>query len=232
MNSAVLNTDFSLNYLKEKNEPEQLGFWYPHNSMEFPRLLHYMIKGKGSNVISFAEAGICEILVGVLFETAQKYGVNPVDRYIYVTIDKGNVKKGESLRSPGWHIDGLQGDEVSVKYPGDLQVIWSNDLPTEYISHPFEVDHLDISKHNVFDALAQQVREDDVERFKPYGVNAHSSYLVHRSAIATEDIYDRKFVRVSMSNIPITSVKMTRNPAIIYDYETHTTTGEIPKHLV
>ena len=134
------------------------------------------------------------------------------------------------LRAPGWHIDGLQGDEVPVKLPVDFQVIWSNAVPTEYTTGPFDIDGVSMSTHNIFDHIAKQIDESDVVAMESNLAYMHSAYLVHRAAVAKERVY-RRFVRVNVTHVPVTSTNMTINPDMTYHYPIHSTTGAIPAHL-
>lgn len=55
-------------------------------------------------------------------------------------------------------------------------------------------------------------------------------YHIHTATKAINKIY-RHFIRVAFTEIPVTSVKMTINPKIEYNYQYHITTGEIPSYL-
>ena len=89
---------------------------------------------------------------------------------------------------------------------------------------------MDISKHNIFNRLSEQVNESAVEQMKANYMYAMSSYLVHRAAKTKKHVY-RRFIRVSVSYIPITSINATINAEMEYDYDIGTTTGEIPTYL-
>lgn len=53
-------------------------------------------------------------------------------RYLYLTIDTLFVNAGETQRTPGWHVDCMQGDEVPIKKPSQLTFSWCDTLPMEY----------------------------------------------------------------------------------------------------
>ena len=224
---------FDLKFLEQSQYPSAVGFFDP-DPVDFPkdcRVLHYQVKARNTSDLVLGELEWLRSFISESYHRARLQGVDTDGRYTYVTVDQGLVEAGGTLRTAGWHIDGLQGDEVPVKVPGDCQFIWSDAVPTEFVTHPFSVDGIDVSKHNVFDRLAVQVRESRIRKFTPGFVMLHNSYLVHRAGVAEETTY-RRFVRVSHSYVPVTSVKMTINPDMEYDFPVHTTSGEIPAHLM
>ena len=62
---------------------------------------------------------------------AESLSVNTRERYVCVTVDQGMLKPGGTLPTAGFHTDGLQSDEYSVKMPGDFQTISSDAAPTQ-----------------------------------------------------------------------------------------------------
>lgn len=161
---------------------------------------------------------------------AIKSGVNVMERYMYLTVDQRNLERGETLRTPGWHSDGFQGNEVSVKRPGDYQGVWCNTWGTEYADQTFEIDGLNPGVHNIFNHIALQIRQKNIRTMTAGALYTHGPYLIHRSPAIPQECY-RRFVRISITHIPITSQTMTTNPLVEYDYPIHTTDGKIPSHL-
>ena len=122
---------------------------------------------------------------------------------------------------------------------GDFQFIWSNVLGTEFCIQPFTSQGLDPSKHNVFTFLSKQVNEENICKFNNGDIILMNCYHVHRSQenqIQTKGKEERKifrqFMRLSCTHTPITSIKMTINPDIEYNYPFHCTLGNIPLHLI
>lgn len=152
-------------------------------------------------------------------------------RYTYLTIDTAPVKKGEYQRTPGWHVDGLQGDEVPIKQQSDTIFTWCDVLPFEYAAQTFPLPaYVNMSDYNIFEILGSLVQPEHIRQTEPKTLYCMDSYCVHRGVPASEDT-DRTFVRLCYTDIPVTSTKMTLNPEMDYDYAIHTTSGEIPKHL-
>jgi hypothetical protein len=152
-------------------------------------------------------------------------------RYIYVTVDSRPFKKGTTQRNPGWHTDGLQGEEVAVKQNGCYHFLWTNKIPFKISTQGFDLSGINVSKHNVFDSLALQVYEDSVETTQAEHLYLVNCYQMHTAVPAQEDLEDRLFVRVSFSELTYTSASMSLNPEIEYPFAPHTTTGFIPGNL-
>ena len=153
-------------------------------------------------------------------------------RYIYLTVDNRKIESNASQRYSGWHIDGMQGNEVKVKTEPDFQFICTNKIPTEFARQSFSLEGFDSDRDNVFNFLGGQIDPSKVEKIECSQVYLMTPYMVHRGQISPVEVNDRIFLRISFTKTPITSVKMTINPDIKdYGYNIHTTTGNIPLHL-
>lgn len=226
-----VNSVFSLRFLTKKREPIALDTFH-FEELPDKRLNHYLIKQDNDNQYHFGEIDTHEMQVFVkkVSDYATDFGISSKERYCFLTLDQGWVEPNQTLRTPGWHIDGMQGDEVETKKPGDLTFIWSNVLPTRFANQGFDVADLNPSIHNVFSWLGKQVDEKNIFESKPYQIYAINPYHVHAGSEATKKVY-RIFLRLSYTFTPVTSTKMTINPEIEYNYKYHVTTGEIPSYL-
>ena len=224
---------FNLDYLKFTREPIEVGS-FNFNSFVKERVNHYMIKSNNSDEYIYGDldySSEIKSFVKSCLDKSNQIGLNTHERYCYLTIDQKMVEGGTSQREFGWHVDGLQGEEVADKKRADFQFIWADATPTKFCTQVFDVEGLDISVHNVFNWVGKQVEENKcylLERNKIYGMNA---YHVH-SATKSDTTQYRRFVRLSYTNTPITSVKMVVNPDIKYNYQIHQTSGNIPKNLI
>ena len=224
---------FDLKYLKYTREPIEVGKFH-FNNFTKSRVNHYMIKNSTDSNLTLGEFDNSKEIkdfIDVCITECDKLDLSWKDRWCYLTIDQMLVEAGRSQREFGWHIDGMQGDEVNVKVSADFQFIWADATPTRFCTKTFNIEGLNPSKHNVFNWLGKQTEERycyNLEKEKIYLMN---SYHVH-SATISEIVQYRRFVRLSFTKTPITSVKMTVNPAIKYNYMIHQTTGNIPKNLI
>jgi hypothetical protein len=224
---------FDLKYLKYTREPiEVVKFLF--NDFTKSRVNHYMLKNSSDSELTLGEfesSPEIKKFIQTCIDECNNLDLSWQDRWCYLTIDQMLVEAGKSQREFGWHIDGMQGDEVKVKVEADFQFIWADATPTRFCTKTFNVEGLDPSRHNVFNWLGKQTEEKycyNLEKEKIYLMNA---YHVH-SATISEIVQYRRFVRLSFTKTPITSVKMTINPDITYNYAIHQTTGNIPKNLI
>jgi hypothetical protein len=225
--------NFNLEYLKFTREPIEIDT-FSFNNFVTQRVNHYMIKSNNSDNFIFGELDYSDEIksfVKKCYLQSNKLGLKTYDRYCYLTIDQKEIEPGTSQRDFGWHIDGMQGTEVIEKKPVDYQFIWADATPTKFCTQTFDISGVDISVHNIFNWLGKQVKEKlcySLEKNKIYLMDA---YHLHTATKADTKIY-RKFVRLSFTNTPITSVKMTVNPDIKYNYKIHVSTGNIPSNLI
>jgi len=222
---------FNLDFLKYPRVPIDIGEYKP-TSFPNERVNHYLIKSNDSKNYFYGDIDYEEIkrLGDITSSAASNLKIGLKDRYCYLTLDQGWVEPKQTLRTAGWHIDGMQGDEVPTKSPGDLTFVWSDCLPTTFATKQFNIEGLNPSIHNVFNWLGKQIKKENILHTKPFRVYAFNPYHVHSASEAQEKIY-RRYVRLSYSYIPVTSIKMTVNPAMKYNYKYHTTSGKIPDYL-
>jgi hypothetical protein len=224
---------FDLNYLKFTREPIEVSDFSISDVLKM-RVNHYMIKSNSSNDYFYGELEQYDEIksfVKICTEESQKLGLDTYDRYCYLTIDQKQVEPGTSQREFGWHIDGLQGKEVEEKKPADYQFIWCDATPTRFCTQTFDISGLDVTVHNVFKWLSKQVKEKLCYLLQKNKIYLMNAYHLH-SATKAESITYRKFIRVSFTMTPITSIKMTINSDISYNYKIHVTSGDIPKQLI
>lgn len=179
---------------------------------------HYL----GESVRSFVED--CVAL-------AKENGLPVRNRFLYLTLDSRPFKKGATQRNPGWHTDGMQGNEIAVKQKGCFHFLWTNKLPYKISTQGFDLSGLNVSKHHVFDSLALQIYDDSVQTTKAGHLYLVNCYQMHTAVPTDEDLEDRLFVRLSFSELPYTSHTMSLNPDIEYPFVPHSTSGAIPEGL-
>ena len=226
-----VSSNFDLRFLSQSRIPIEAGSFL-FNALPNVRLNHYMVKLNNSDEYQFGELDTSEVkeFIGICLKKLNELNLPVTDRYCYITLDQKWVEKDKTQRTPGWHIDGMQGDEVTKKVPGDITFLWCNVLPTKFTNQSFETTNLDPSTQNVFNYLSRQVSESSIISAEANKIYMVGPYHVHEASEATEKVY-RIFLRVSYTNTPITSIKMTLNERIKYNYEYHTTSGKIPEHL-
>jgi hypothetical protein len=198
------------------------------------RLNHFMVKLKHSDEVLIPCWIDPEIqrFVKDCMAHAKENDLPLRGRYAYLTMDNKPILKGKTQRLAGWHLDGLQGEEVPFKLPTCYELTWTNKIPMQITDQGFEVNGLNFSQHNVFDSLAEQVYDESVRTLKANTLYLMNAYQLHRGTPASADTNDRLFLRLYISELPITSSKMSINELIEYPYTVHSTTGNIPEGLV
>ncbi|MDB5254153.1 MAG: hypothetical protein JWL80_219 [Parcubacteria group bacterium] len=226
-----VNSIFNLDFLKLGRKPIDLGK-YMFESFSNLRVNHYLIKSNDSEIYNFGEIDEKDIgdFVNFAKSKCSEMGIDLTNRYCFLTLDQGWVEPGTTLRADGWHIDGMQGDEIEVKKLADIELIWSDCLPTSFTSQAFDITDMNPSVHNIFNWLGKQIDESQIVIPDPFHLYAINSYHVHAATKAIEKTY-RRFIRLAYTQTPVTSVKMTVNPQMSYNYSHHVTSGEIPAYL-
>lgn len=227
-----VTTNFSLRRLERSRKPVELGR-YPLELVEGLSVNNLLVKLKQTLEPVFPANLPQSIrdLVTQCITDAQESGLPVRNRFVYLTYDTRPFKKGQTQRNPGWHFDGLQGNEVMLKKPGCYSFLWTNKLPFLISDQSFSLQGLDVGQHHIFDSLATQVFDDSVHESLPGHLYLMSCYQMHRAQVAQEDTNDRLFVRLTFSELAYTSTSMTLNPDIEYPFQPHSTSGEIPKNL-
>jgi len=225
-------TPFDLRHLKFTREPVEIGAFNFGNIGDV-RVNHFMVKTNNSSEFVLGELekyGDIKNFISQCYDAANEMGLDPDNRYGYITIDQLQVKAGASQRESGWHIDGMQGTEVPEKKNADFQFIWADQTPTRFCTMTFDMEGVDEAVHNIFKWVGRQVDKNFCYYLKANEIYLMNAYHVHTAVKGTKPVF-RRFARLSFTNTPITSVRMTDNPAIEYNYPRGTTTGAIPSHL-
>jgi len=146
--------------------------------------------------------------------------LNPnIDRYYtYLTLDQGFVNRGATQRNKGYHVDGFQGARVQSKVEVGHSYIVSDSTPTVFAIQPFNVEHLDEAKHNLFLEFDRQANVQTTWRPSPYQIMLVDAYTVHKAALVEVSGY-RTFFRLSFSVREFDRLGNTPNPLFDYDWE-------------
>lgn len=127
-------------------------------------------------------------------------------KYVYLSVKKMHVAAGQTANRPGWHIDGYGTD--------DTNFIWSDCLPTEFVTGEFQLS----DDHAV--SLAQMQEQANGRMVHSFG-NCELLMLeadsVHRVALCEQDCV-RTFVKVSLSTERYNLKGNARNYLFDYDW--------------
>ncbi len=139
------------------------------------------------------------------------------DQYIYLTIQQSIVKKDDTHRPSGVHIDGYQKASI-IPQPVQHQISICNMLPTKFYAAPLTVDPSQLAKKDIFKALAQQCQNVAPYRPPAYTLHLLNAYCPHEPDTAPADGF-RTFIRFSASSIPFMGQDNTRNPLFNYNWD-------------
>ncbi len=150
------------------------------------------------------------------------------DYHVYVSIHQGKVVKsntqarlGKSVgddvvagKRTGAHVDGYQVENHIEDATIDHTVMVSDNVPTEFFNHPFNIDNIEYAKAlESFDELADMKK---VVYGQPYVISLIDAYGVHRMGVATED-GERSFIKFKLSKKVFNQEGNTLNPLIDYE---------------
>jgi hypothetical protein len=222
-----LNTRFDLAEFRVPRRPLSLGILPEAERAAFsrpglPRTLDLPIKFPGSAFRVPREFAQLQPLLQRVADAEMALNRACYDEYYaYLTVDQGRVPPGALQREAPCHVDGFQGARWQPKVKINHSYVISDVLPTVYYPQPFEVEHLDIARHNFFWEFNRQVaahRSAFTYRPRPYELSLMDAYTVHRGDAAPEALR-RTWVRVSFEVRIFDRLGNAHNPRFHYRWE-------------
>ncbi|MBI3557129.1 MAG: hypothetical protein HY074_12770 [Deltaproteobacteria bacterium] len=150
------------------------------------------------------------------------------DFYTYITVDQHLVKKGETHRRGGIHIDGVQGARYPVKIVPEHTYSASDKVGTVFYAQPFDLRGLDPSRQHVHAEIERQAKPENRVITDDYGLYFWDSYSAHEAGTADQDVV-RTFVRIEYSKKVYDGVGDTHSP--LFDYHWPSVPRPIPEAL-
>lgn len=143
---------------------------------------------------------------------------NFVDLYAILTVHSKDVVVAErnTMRTPGFHTDGLQGSKFPIKNKLQHSYLWTNNNSTQFCPQPFFIDHLDDSKHMVFEEFDRQAKLCNIVTPVDKTVVLFDPYMVHRSPPISTDC-TRMLMRISFMYEQLKDQRDTVNPNLPVD---------------
>lgn len=135
------------------------------------------------------------------------------DLYAILTVHSKNIVVSErnTMRTPGFHTDGLQGSKFPTKGTMQHSYLWTDKYSTDFCPQRFCIQHLDDSKHMIHSSFDQQARECNVITPIDKTVVLFDPYMVHRSPVIPMDC-SRILLRMSFMHIQLDDERDTKNP--------------------
>lgn len=222
---ADLNTVWDRTRFLTPRKPVSLGVLTSEELVRFatpgmPRVLDMPIKFPGTGFrVPSVFAQLREVIERVAHYEA---AINPqiADYYAYLTVDQGPVKPGTLQREAPCHVDGFQGARWNPKVRINHTYVVGDVLPTTYYVQPFDLMHLDETRHNFFWEMNRIVAQDRAAHAwqpRPGELNLIDAYTVHRGTEATVPTY-RTWIRLSFEVRVFDRMGNAHNPLFDYDW--------------
>jgi hypothetical protein len=138
------------------------------------------------------------------------------DMFAHLTVDFKEISENDTQRTPGWHVDGFQGNKFPIKHQIEHSYLWTSCIGTEFCPQPYFIDHIDDSKYMIFDELSKQAKECNVFQCMDQNIYIFDPYMVHRSPVIPKKT-NRLLIRMTFETIKLLDPNDTVNPQLIFD---------------
>lgn len=211
---TFLNAPFNFDHFTSPRLPIDLGAFNIDFIKHVPRVLRLTVKPVGEMTAYIpAELKQAEDFIMQVLEYEQTVNPNLINCEVHVTTDYSPVKKDETHRFPGWHVDGLQGGKFKQKLLAEHSYIIATNEPTEFCIQPFFIKHYDEDTTNFFKTFDQQARDVNIYRGLSNHLYLMDAYMVHRTPKILSDTH-RGFIRITVANAPLPIEYNTLNPML------------------
>lgn len=150
---------------------------------------------------------------GPLVEAVMRLGVRSED-FVYLTVKRMHVPRGGDANRPGWHIDGYGSD--------DKNFIWSDSLPTEFVSGHFSLSN---DHEASLMEMGAQASGLPIITYPENTLLALDATNIHRVAVCHAD-HVRTFCKISVSGERYNLVGNAHNYLFGYDWPMMARTAE------
>lgn len=140
--------------------------------------------------------------------------------YCYMTVDQGYVEPDTLQREAPCHVDGFQGARWNPKTKINHTYTIGDCVPTTYYVQPFELRHLDETKHNFFWEMNNIVaKTKSAHAYQPAAgeLTLMDAYCVHRGTEAPARTF-RTWLRLSFEVRIFDRPGNAHNPLFQYDW--------------
>lgn len=195
--------------------PESLGEFHVHNK-EYCQYLYLPIKmADGFDIVLEPRLKFLEnmIYAAIDHECYHKSLDWITGKYIYLTVKQTLVPKGLDQNRPGWHSDGFG--------TNDVQFIWFNKWPTEFLIGDYEVSKDDIMSMEEMkcheDGYYLHGRQPPLYEPPPFHLYRIDQNNIHRTVPAPETGV-RLFVKITISEHRYAQEGNSHNYNMNYDW--------------
>lgn len=173
--------------------PLLISYFYNQNDIEMLYYQYLPIKMKDSRKVYLPEQ--LEKYRPLIDDAIKDY-INRdgklLDTYVYLTAKCIYTLPNQSINREGWHSDGFMSE--------DINYIWSDYLPTEYVlcsADYIEQDHEIAMKQ--FDLIGSSISSDDKYHCEPNVLYRLDDTVIHRPQVNKGAPILRQFIKISFS---------------------------------
>ncbi|AIM37356.1 hypothetical protein KO02_12125 [Sphingobacterium sp. ML3W] len=180
-----------------------------NSEMYFYQYLPVRLSGKGSAILLPNQLERLRTIVNKACEDfIKEFGA---DKYylqnIYLTAKCLYTPTGSNINRPGWHSDGFMTD--------DINYIWSDSLPTEYITGNFQL----IQDHEISLYEMNHLIYDQKLKCQSNCIYRLNQSVIHRPQININNPFVRHFVKISFSKEQYNLKGNAHNYLLDYNWE-------------
>ncbi len=184
-------------------------------------VLDMPIKFPGTNVRLPGELKNLAPVIQRIIDTEHELNSDYDGHYAYLSYHQGYVEPGRRQREMPAHVDGFQGVRWHEKHPANHSYLVSSALPTIFYPRAFPLDHVDLSKEDVYAEFARQIAScPDGSIWTPEDdeLILMDAYCVHQGAVASTRVF-RTWLQVSWETRIYDRIGNTHNCHFDYAWE-------------
>lgn len=180
-----------------------------NSEMYFYQYLPIHLQGATSFAIPERLDRLKDVIDMCCYDFGKNIDRNLNDYYIYLTAKCLYVPSGENLNRSGWHCDGFMSD--------DINYIWSDCIPTEYVTGEFEL----IQDHEKsIDQMYKLFYKSEPLKCKPNSIYRLDETVIHRCDYnKSRNAVLRNFVKISFSKDKYNLKGNSHNYLLDYDWK-------------
>lgn len=149
-----------------------------------------------------------DLIGGVCCDFIADYGLERFrDSYVYLSAKNLFVSEGKNFNREGWHSDGFMTDDVNY--------VWSDKFPTDFILGEFEILQDDRASLDQFQLLGES---NLIINYENKSIIRMDQFVIHKCGDITESSM-RQFVKVSISKDKYDLVGNSHNYLFDYDWK-------------
>ena len=180
--------------------PQSEMFFYQYLPIKFSSDISIRVEPRLDKFNDLIGMALCDFVAN--------YGLQRfTDSFVYLTVKNLFVQNGKNYNREGWHSDGFMTD--------DINYVWSDSFPTEFVSGEFDVVQDDKQSLLEFDKIGGS---NKVITYPNNSLIRMDQFVIHRCGEITESKV-RQFAKISISKDIYDLVGNSHNYLFDYNWE-------------